>query len=144
MSFTYDFPIVNNIHKIRLRIGDTNPDDYLLEDEEIGAYLDSFGSVTRAIIQICYMLAVKFTTQNYSEIQVDDIKIKQGQAKDFTDLAKSLERSIELGVDPDEIPNICIGGVIQTELNNNKQAQINGQVVKNPFNKGVFDIKDKE
>ena len=141
MSFTYTFPIATDVHRVRLRIQDTNSADYLIEDEEIEYYLEEFGSITRAVIQICYALAFKLSSKNYEEFQVDDIKVKSGQnmANRFLDLAKSLEKSIELGIEVDEIPNIHFGGVYQSDIDNNKQQQNDDYIVKNPFNKDILD-----
>ena len=140
MSFTYVIPVVTDVHTIRLRLQDTDPCDYILEDEEIESYLTLYGSVTMALIQICFSLSAKFAVSSYEELEVDDIRIKEGKdkAKRFLDLAKALTDLINSGLDPDNIPTFMFGGVYQTELDANKQAQINGTIKCNPFTSSMY------
>jgi len=140
MSFTYTFPITSDIHKIRLRIWDTNENDYLLEDEEIQGFLDMFSSITRSVVQICYSLAFKLSNNEYEQFQVDDIKVTKGRdmAKRYLDLAKSLEEAINSGIEVEEFPEMYFGGVYQADLDTNRQSQIDGTIVEDPFYKGVL------
>jgi len=140
MSFTYEFPIATDVHKIRLRIGDTDSSDYLLEDEEIESFLEMFTSITRCVIQICYTLAFRISNNSYEQFQVDDIKVTKGRdmVKRYLDLAKTLEDAINSGIEVDEYPAIYFGGVYQTDLDTNGQSQIDGTIVNNPFNRGVL------
>lgn len=61
MSWTYDVETLADSLKdqIRLKIGDTNPDDPLLEDEEINFFIDNkYGSIllsTIACLNVCIM-----------------------------------------------------------------------------------------
>lgn len=139
MSFTYD--LSNDIGKFRLRICDTNLNDYIFEDEEITVLIEIFGSVTRALIQACYILNSKYTANVSDEIKVDDITVKDGnksKAERYLSLAKQLEQSIINGFD-EEYPEIVFGGIYQSELETNYERQLDDEIVDNPFPKNVFD-----
>jgi hypothetical protein len=141
MSFTYDTSISSDIDKFRLRLRDTNYLSYEFEDEEITGLVSMFGSVTRALIQACYILHSKYTTSSQDEIKIDDITIKDSassKAKQYLSLAKQLEDALLSGFDT-EYPIISFGGVYQSEVEDNYELQLDDTIVDNPFPQNVFD-----
>jgi len=60
MSFSYDLTDLSTEHnRLRLEIGDTNSDDYFLDDEEIGIIQEEKTSFYRRAAACCELICAK-------------------------------------------------------------------------------------
>jgi hypothetical protein len=61
MAWTYSGdPSLSDLDMTRWHVGDTDNTDQLVQDEEIQAALDRYGSPERAAAKICYGISAKF------------------------------------------------------------------------------------
>jgi hypothetical protein len=92
--FTYD--ISSETGQVRFYVGDTNPSDALLADDEVEFLLDAEGSVQAAAIAAAEAIAAKFT--RLADKSVGDLSISQSQkAKQYLALAERLRRAMAKG-----------------------------------------------
>lgn len=88
MAFTYD-PTTDE-GKIRLNIGDTDSDAAQFQDNEISAFLTTYGDVLAASIAAARALAAKYSRR--ADISVESVSKRYGQiAANYLSLATALE-----------------------------------------------------
>lgn len=91
MAWTYDVSLLatSDLFQVRFMIGDTDPADQLLKDEEIEFKLSMEGSVNAASVACCETLAAKYARQVDYDLGPHSIKASN-LAKQFTALADRL------------------------------------------------------
>lgn len=92
MTWTYtSTDLTADRDKVRTYIGDTDPSDQLLSDEQIAFALTEAGPVRSASALACEWIAAKFARQ--ADKSVGDMSITYSQkAAQYTDLAQRLRR----------------------------------------------------
>jgi hypothetical protein len=96
MSWTYDeTALADPTNQVRLKLGDTNPDDQQLSDEEIDLLLSEAGSVESAVQRGARVLAARYARQ--TDKWVGDLKILYSQrARAYRELAESLSGTVSV------------------------------------------------
>jgi len=98
MTWTYasSAPGATSKDWVRLRIGDTSSGDQLLQDEEIAAWLASFGSKELAAANACESIAAKYARRVDSG--TGDVSNKWSQfATRYLELAAALRQEAAVG-----------------------------------------------
>ncbi|NBW08353.1 MAG: hypothetical protein EBR82_10030 [Caulobacteraceae bacterium] len=91
MSFSFNPALDNDVSKVRFFIGDTDSDDYHLEDESISAMVTLFGGYVSAAEQCCLSIAAKYASKVDTDIESVSVKYSQLQ-KHFTEMASNIKR----------------------------------------------------
>ena len=134
MSFNYDpersgFP--DDIERVRLKIGDTDSSDYLIEDEEIQVAIDRNPSITAAASAAAYRVAAKLARRfnhQKSEVSKDEAQLY----RHYRQVAKDLEDELDAGNAP--IP-VSTG----ISVDDKDAARDDTDRVKPRFYRGAFD-----
>lgn len=89
MAWSYDVTLSTDKDRIRLMIGDTDPDDAQYSNEELEALATVYGGVHAAAIAAANGLAAKYS--RFADKWVGDLKILASQkARNYLALAKTL------------------------------------------------------
>lgn len=96
MTWTYTPETGDDISRVRLLIGDTNPDDEQMQDEEIQMLLDTEGGVQVAAQKAAFALAAKYA--RLTDKWVGDLKILASQrARRYQELYQELKTALASG-----------------------------------------------
>lgn len=86
MSWTFDPALTVARDRVRLYVGDTNPDDPQLQDETLDALLVRYPNEYRAASQACWELAAKYAREVDRDVR--DTTIREGdRGKHYQQLA---------------------------------------------------------
>jgi hypothetical protein len=129
MSWSYETPDYSNKDAVRFLVGDTNPDQKLLENEEINWLLAQNTSVYVAASEAAKAIAALYGRE--VDKQVGDLRISASQRqKQYLDLAKQLRSRAAQSVSP------YAGGISRSD----KQSVVaNTDRVPPAFERGMFD-----
>jgi hypothetical protein len=132
MSFTYNNMLETPLDEVRFRVGDTNPNDPQLQDEEIQILLAESANSPRAAA-IKAVLALKARYARHVDKWVGDLKILASQRyKQYAELYEDLSSSSDPALSG--IPNA--GGVYALEKS---AARENRALVQGSFRIGIHD-----
>lgn len=130
MTFTCDYSTY--IGQMRNYIGDTNPDDYEFEDEQ----LDSFYSIRNselcwAIYDALRSLTVKYNKSAGDEYKVDSVEYKEGKSKSsvFNTLLNQIKEDIDMGVAPGQELYAHTYGIYTQDYEENLNRILDGEII---------------
>lgn len=129
MVWTYSGnPAANEKDAVRFLIGDTDPDDPLLQDEEILYLLEHTNEVEGAAAEAAYSLAARFSRQ--ADKSVGDLSLSLSQkSAAFWQLAESLWRRSGLRALP------FAGGISKSQK---RATEADADRVKPAFSRSMF------
>lgn len=133
MSWTYDATELDEPrNQVRLKLGDTNPNDPQLQDEEIDRFLNEADSVDGATRMAASALAARYSRS--VDKWVGDLKILASQrSRHYLELAKSLTGRASIHAVP------SAGGVFQADKDGMEQ---NSSLVQPFFRRGQHDNRE--
>lgn len=149
MAWTYTGDPANNaVDKVRLLIGDTDPDDPQLSNEEISFFTSQAGgSAVRGAIAAVTSLIAKYA--RYVDTKIESIGISnQQRIANYQQLMQQLEEYDQsVGTDSFGIP--FVGGVsvsemeAQNENDDRTQSQFRTDMFRNPRVGSTADLDDR-
>ena len=78
MSFTYDEAKLHEaLYALRLKLGDTDADRQLLQDEEINSVINTYTVTFRRIAECCELICAKYAGTNDYKFGSDSEKLSQ-------------------------------------------------------------------
>lgn len=117
MSFTYSGDPANSaLDAVRFLIQDTNEDDILLQDEEIGFLLTTVDmAIYQAAHDCCYVIASKFARLADTSKSVGDMSLSVTFSNRASEYRMLAERFLELGSRREPpIPRFANGAMVST------------------------------
>lgn len=128
MSWSYE-PNASDKDRVRMLVGDTNPDQKQLHNEEIAWFLSENSNVYVAASEAAKAIAALYGRD--VDKQVGDLKISASQRqKHYLDLAKQLKMRATLSVSP------YAGGISRSDKDS---VADNTDRVRPSFERGQFD-----
>lgn len=137
MAWTYDPADLDDpIYAVRLTIGDTNPNDPQMQDEEIQSLLDLTGnSVASASAKAARALAARYARS--VDKWVGDLKILASQRqRHYLNLSEELEGASALG---HGVPSA--GGI---RVSQKESMEANDDLVQPFFRRGMHDNRESD
>jgi hypothetical protein len=97
VPFTYNILNLSTpLARVRLRLGDTNPLDFILHDEEINAILSDTNDVTVTAFQCCELILARFARD--IDASGGPISTQRSQKfQHYKDLLERLARELAIG-----------------------------------------------
>lgn len=141
MTWTYTpSDISSDLNKVRVMIGDTNPNDEQLSDEEIQFAIETQSDLRKASAQCCWMLAAHYARM--VDKWVGDLKLLASQrTRQYRELADYYGKDEDIiegsGVSIYGVPSS--GGIYVAEKYANEQ---NSALVKPFFKRNMLDPID--
>jgi DNA polymerase III delta prime subunit len=100
MTWSYGSSLATDKDSVRFHIGDTDPDDPQLHDEEITALLTSEGGVMRAAIRAAEAIAARYARRTDFRVSGELHQSASQMYQHYLDLALRLRRRQSLGAIP--------------------------------------------
>ena len=94
-SYTYDDPSTSDRDAVRLLIGDTDENEWLLSDGEIAYFLTTHGTVNRAAAEAAQAIAARFARKMRQSVGALSADFGQ-KYRQYLELARTLQKRDEL------------------------------------------------
>lgn len=120
------------IGQIRALIGDTNEDNFEMEDEQLEAYYQmSYENIILASILALRALIAKYSATGGDSFRLDTIEYEEGKSKasNFLSLLKNLEDSVKDGTNPLLVGVPRTYGFYVADIKENNERVIDGEII---------------
>lgn len=120
------------IGQIRALIGDTNKDNFEMEDEQLEAYYQmSYENIILASILALRALIAKYSATGGDSFRLDTIEYEEGKSKasNYLALLNNLEKSVEEGTNPLLVGVPKVFGVYVADRKENIERMIDGEII---------------
>lgn len=149
MAWTYTNDPQNvPVDRVRLYIGDTDPEDQQFSNEEINFFLSqASGSATRAAVNACRNLITKYA--RFVDSKIESIAISnQQRVENYQRCVQELEELDQsVGTDPMGVPYVGGVSISETDANNQNNdrtpSQFRTDMFRNPRTGNVADLDDR-